>query len=352
MRARIVDNPYSFRGPYPVHRVLPIFAEAGWDVDVVHNAPGASARGLVRRAIEDGCEVVIGAGGDGTLRDIATVLASTNVGLGVLPGGTANVFAHDVGIPVVPERAARALVEGIPRRIDLGRIELPDGRWTRFLLTAGLGLDGSIMARTDPRLKRRTGPGAIGFAALGAIPGFRPRLAEITVDGRVAWSGPALQLLVSNTRLYANIIQPTPSALLDDGMLDVLVIPRSGWASVGRVTGTFVRTGRPHATLTVAARGAEVVVRSWARIPIQLDGSPLGWKPSPGGAVRIDSNGRNALPNGRDAPLPGRADRRDSESAEFRFRAEPAALLAWLPADVPDGFFRPVLADMTEAVER
>ncbi len=337
MRARIIDNPYSFRGPYPVHRVLPIFAEAGWDVDVVHNAPGSSARALVREAIDDGCEVVIGAGGDGTLRDLATVLAHTGVGLGVLPGGTANVFAHDVRIPAVPEQAARVLVAGVPRRIDLGRIELPDRRWTRFLLTAGLGLDGSIMARTDPRLKRRTGPGAIAFAAVGAIPGFRPRPADVTVDGRLAWSGPALQLLVSNTRLYANVIEPTPTALLDDGLLDVLIIPMGSWAGVGRITGSFVRTGRPHAALTVALRGAEVTLRTWPHIPIQLDGSPLGWRPSaeePADPVR--SNGWAAPPA---VPAQGPGARHD---AEFRFRAEPASLLAWLPRDVPDGLFRPV----------
>ena len=323
MRARIIDNPYSYRGPYPAERVLPIFAAAGWQVDVVHRLPGAGARTMVLEALDDGCDVVIGAGGDGTLRDLATYLAGRDAALGILPGGTANVLAHELGIPTRPEAAARALVEGTPRRIDVARIDLPDGRWTRFLLTAGLGLDGAIMARTDPRLKRRVGAGAVAFSAIGTIPTFRPHAVEVVVDERPVWSGRALQVLVSNTRLYANLIRPTPGALIDDGLLDALAIPYAGWTAIGRLTGSLVATREPSGAVTVPARGAEVHVHAPASIPIQLDGSPLGWKPAPS------------------ATSDGTRDATSRETVVFRFRAEPAALRAWLPRDVPDGLFGP-----------
>lgn len=157
--AALIDNPHSFRGAYPVERVRPILAAGGWQVVVYARSPGVSTAATVKRAIADGASLVISAGGDGTLRDVAAALAGTNVPLGVLPGGTANVFAAEAGIPTDPESAARVLVSGRARPFDLGILSV-SGRGVRFLLFAGAGLDAAALHNTNPDLKRRAGPAA------------------------------------------------------------------------------------------------------------------------------------------------------------------------------------------------
>jgi diacylglycerol kinase family enzyme len=228
VRVRIIDNPESFRGPYPIGRVLPILHAASWDVDLVHRLPEERMADLVAEAVASGVELIVGGGGDGTLRDLAEAVADTRLRLGVLPGGTANVFANDAGIPSRPESAARALVRGNERPVDLGRLIVPGHRALRFLLMAGLGLDAASIGATRGPLKRRVGPLAIALGILSAVPGFRPFGLQVVADGQQAWGGRAWQVLASNSPLYANLVRPSPLARADDGLLDLAILPLMG----------------------------------------------------------------------------------------------------------------------------
>ncbi len=305
MRVRIVDNPWSFRGAYPVLRVLPTLTAAGWQIDVAHRRPDVSTRHIVASAIEEGCELIVSAGGDGTLRDLAASIRGHDVALGALAGGTANVFARELEIPGDPEAAAATLVDALERPIDVGRITLPDGRSTRFVLAAGVGLDAAVLAATDPRLKRRVGPLSMLAAGLPLLPRYRAFEAEVTSDGERVWAGDCLQVVVGNTRCYAMVLEPNPEARLDDGLLDALVVPALGARDLARLAVHFARTGRPHRDLTVPVRGREIVVRSAPAMPVELDGSPLGrwW-------------------NGNDGPA----------DAAYTFTAEPAAIRFRVPS--------------------
>ena len=276
MLVGIIDNPWSFRGAYPVRAIEPILAAAGWRWRVYSRVRGGATAPLVARALDDGAGLVVAAGGDGTLRDVASVVATTGVPLGVLPGGTANVFAREMGIPIAPAAAAWALVEGVERTMDLGRVTLADGRWARFVIAAGLGLDGAILRATLPGLKRLVGPVAIAAATLAVVPGWRTRQVRVSVDGRTGWEGPAWQLIVGNTRLYANLVWPNPLARPDDGLLDLCLLP-------GVPVPRLLRLGVELAVRRVPpADGAVWLVGRSIRIdvtdgglPLQLDGTPV-----------------------------------------------------------------------------
>lgn len=276
MRVRIVDNPWSFRGPYPVVRILPTLTAAGWRVDVDHRRPDVSTRRIVEAAADAGCRLLVSGGGDGTLRDLASSMRGFDLALGALAGGTANVFARELEIPGKPEAAAETLVAAVERPIDVGRFALQDGRSTRFVLAAGVGLDASVLAATDPRLKRRIGPVSMLAAGLPLLPRYRAFEAEVLVDGAPAWAGDCVQVVVGNTRCYAMVLETNPEARLDDGTLDAMIVPALGARDLARVVAHFARTGRPHPELTVGVHGAEIALTTTPAAPVELDGSPLG----------------------------------------------------------------------------
>lgn len=285
MRVRIVDNPYSFRGPYPVDRVRPTFAAAGWAVDVIHRLPGVPGARLVDEAVGDGIELLVAAGGDGTLRDLASASVGAPLVLGILPGGTANVVARELAIPIRPEWAARLLVTGRTRHLDLGRLELDDGRWARFCLACSLGLDAAGLRATDAGLKRRVGPLAIGLGLARAIPAARPFGARLRVDGAAAWEGRAWQLVASNTARYAVYLRPSPEARVDDGLLDLCLVTAAGPLGLARTVGSLALRGRPDASSARWFQGRAFELELDGLVPGQLDGSPLA--PLLGGTLRL-----------------------------------------------------------------
>ncbi|MGH2467304.1 MAG: diacylglycerol/lipid kinase family protein [Candidatus Limnocylindrales bacterium] len=275
VRARVIDNPHSFRGPYPLERVLPTFRAAGWEVDRVHRTPTGEARRLVDQALGDGVELLVSAGGDGTLRDLASAVVGTPLVLGILPGGTANVLAHELGIARRPEWAARLLVTGEERRLDLGRLELPDGRWARFALSAGLGLDGAALRATDAGLKRRVGPLAIALGLARSLPGPHRFGLRLLVDGHEAWEGRTWQVLASNASHYAVMLRPSPSALPDDGLLDLVIATAAGFGPLVRLARSLVTGGVPDPAGARGFSGRVFDLELDRPVHGQLDGSPL-----------------------------------------------------------------------------
>lgn len=311
VRARIIDNPWSFRGPFPLHRVLPVFEAAGWTVDAVHRDPRVSARRQVERALDDGCEMLIGAGGDGTLRDIAAVLSGRDVPLAVLPGGTANLWAHELDVARSPEEAARAIVTGEDRAMDLGRLWHED-RSLRFMMIAGVGADGLMLERTDARLKRAVGPAAIGLGVVLALPALRAEETRIRVDGGTAWEGRAFQVVVANTRLYADVVRAAPDASVDDGLLDVTLVPWSDPALLARAAARLV-TERDTGDLLPRFRGAAIEIEMASPLPIEVDGSGVRRPPTRG-------------------------------TTTYRVTVEPGALLVRVPASYRGDLFGPASA--------
>jgi len=197
----------------------------------------------------------------------------------VLPGGTANLWAHELGVAGSPERAARAIVTGQDRAMDMGRLWHGE-RSVRFMMIAGIGADGLMLERTDPRLKRAVGPAAIAVGIALVLPGLRPVEAIVRVEGCVAWEGPLAQAIVSNSRLYADVVRPAPEAAVDDGILDVTLVPFTGALALARAAVRLARWREPGAALP-RFRGTNVEVECAEPLALEVDGSPVR-RPSQG----------------------------------------------------------------------
>ncbi len=183
------------------------------------SGPG-DATVLARQAVAQGAEVAFALGGDGTLREVAAGLLGSDVALGALPAGTANVLALALGLPRRALAAARALRGGRPRPIDVGLVgEEP------FLMMASCGLDSQVMARQSPRWKKRFGRAAFGVTALRqwwsyGYPEVEVRHAGSSVRGTL--------VAVCNVPYYGGKLRMAPGADFADGLLDVVVFRGRG----------------------------------------------------------------------------------------------------------------------------
>jgi YegS/Rv2252/BmrU family lipid kinase len=164
-RLALIYNPasgqYSARRKAAVAKVLAVFREAGVEAEAMETKEAGEATLHARQAISAGCDAVLACGGDGTVHEILQSLVGTDVALGVIPLGTANALAADLGLIGAPAKVARQLLQAQPERISVGRIHYqdqagnPDSRY--FIVAAGIGADALVMSRMDAGLKRRLG---------------------------------------------------------------------------------------------------------------------------------------------------------------------------------------------------
>jgi YegS/Rv2252/BmrU family lipid kinase len=164
-RVALIYNPasgqYSGRRKAAVERAVAVLREAGIAVEAHETTEAGEAAVHARQAMNDGCDTVLACGGDGTVHEIVQSLVGTDVALGVIPLGTANALASDLGLIGSPAKVARRLLEATPERISLGRIHFQDHEGNPasryFVVAAGIGADALVMARMDAALKRRLG---------------------------------------------------------------------------------------------------------------------------------------------------------------------------------------------------
>jgi YegS/Rv2252/BmrU family lipid kinase len=149
--------------------VKAVFEGAGLDVRVIATDAPESAGRLALDAIADGCDTVIACGGDGTVHEAMQQMVGGSAVLGVIPMGTANALAIDLGLPSSPVKAAKMLLTAVPERISVGRVSYSDSEggpcWRYFVVAAGIGADGLFFSRLDSRLKHRFGYAAYALEA-------------------------------------------------------------------------------------------------------------------------------------------------------------------------------------------
>jgi len=286
-RAILIYNPAS--GRQRSRQVLPKVLEAleagGFEVEPRPTQAPHDATRLAREAREEGeIEVVFAMGGDGTLREAAAGLAGSEVALGLLPAGTANVLSLALGVPRDPLSAARAAADFVPRAIDLGRC---DGE--PFLMMASGGLDAAVMARQNGALKRWFGRLGLGFEALRQWWGYEYPEFELEVGGEVHR---ATFFSLSNIPLYGGGFRMAPGASVCDGRLDLVLFTGRGRRKALGFGGDLL-TGRHLGRADVDAHEVESVrITSPRKLLLQLDGdvltfeAPIELSVEPGG-VRV-----------------------------------------------------------------
>jgi len=246
-------------------------------------APG-EARRLATEAVADGFEFIVAAGGDGTVNEVLNGIGDAPDGfartrLGVLPLGTVNVFAREIGLPLRIERAWKTLQRGRETRLDLPCVEFSTNGVRRrqyFVQLAGAGLDARAIELVTWPLKKKFGPLAYLVAGLKALRGRQP---EITarVDGQNA-AGELI--LIGNGRFYGGPLEIFPQADLRDGFLDVCVLPQANWlALLCCVPGLLMRRRLP-AGAAQRFRAAAFELKSDLPASFELDGEWAGNLPA------------------------------------------------------------------------
>lgn len=241
------------------------------------------ARQLAAELVRDGCETVVAAGGDGTVNEVLNGLVDGGgLGrsrLGVLPLGTVNVFAKELGIPTDFAGAWSVILGGAERTIDLPVAEFgpPTARTTRaFAQMGGAGLDSRAIGLVSWELKKKFGPLAYVWACVLAMRGPRPQV-EVTV-GNQSLTGELAA--VGNGRFLGGRYPVFPHAALDDGQLDVAVVPRMTWFAVARIFPALLRDDFARCRDVVHLRGPRISMRSPSPLPLHLEGDNVGELPA------------------------------------------------------------------------
>lgn len=242
------------------------------------------ARELAANLVREGCETIVAAGGDGTVNEVLNGIVDAPDGLerarlAVLPLGTVNVFAKELGYPTGFAGAWSVIQQGHERRIDLpvAELGLPGARQTRcFVQMAGAGLDSRAIGLVSWNLKKRIGPLAYVWACVLAMRGPRPRVTA-TVAGQSV-TGELVAL--GNGRFLGGRYPVFPHARLDDGLLDVALVPRMTWLAVARIFPALLRDDFARCRDVVHLRGDRISFTSPDPTPLHLEGDNVGELPA------------------------------------------------------------------------
>lgn len=270
LRTAVVVNPNRVEGTDELRRqITDQLAEAGWPapawLETTAEDPGT---GQARQAVEDGADVVMVCGGDGTVRAVVEGLAGTQTALAVLPGGTGNLLAANLDVPTdVPDGVDTVLRRG-RRQIDVGRA---DGQV--FAVMAGMGLDAATMDDAPTALKNRAGSIAYVFSALRHLADDEMHV-DVVVDGGPPLRRHARSVLVGNVGRLQGGVTLLPDAQPDTGVMEVAIIaPRNVGHWLQLLVGIALRRSRvPRREML---RGSHVVVSCDRPQPRQLDGDVL-----------------------------------------------------------------------------
>jgi diacylglycerol kinase (ATP) len=279
--AWLIYNPAAGRfpaGPF-IGRAVKVLGEAGWDIRIIKRESDSDLTLMASEAIREGCKAVFVVGGDGSVGQIAGTLAGSSTALAVLPAGTANVWAQEIGLPRLGyihwfalEQAASQLARGQVRMVDLGEC---NGHY--FLLWAGVGLAAQIVNSIEPRGRwEKIFPTVFyGTMALWNSIGWEGIDLEVqTVENK--WAGRYLIAVACNIPAYAGgLMDLAPGAKVDDGFLDFWLL---GGESVRDVVMRVIQVFRGthvDAPGVDHFRAQEATFTAKASMPMQLDGEPI-----------------------------------------------------------------------------
>ena len=275
MRLAIIANPIAGGGrPFKrIERLLRAWPYTGWTAELHPTRCAGHAGALALEILEHPPDLLAVCGGDGTLNDVVSHVPEPPFPMALLPAGTANVLAREIGLSLDPITALDIALRRVVRRVDLGTLQ---GRSThRFLSMAGIGFDAFVVSKIRPG-RRRLGIGAFYAATLRAFLSYSFPEFLVHVQGETF---AATSCLIANARTYGGGLVITPDADMCDGLLDILILQGKPRPSHMRfiISAWF---GRPHKASWVRCLRAPIVRIDGARgVWVQADGELAGSLP-------------------------------------------------------------------------
>src|SRR5213080_4548022 len=227
---------------------------------------------IARRGVEEGFEKIVAAGGDGTINEVVNGLAGASVTLGLLPIGTMNVFATELGLPVHDLELCWSIVKSNSTR----SVDLPKANQKFFVQLAGVGLDAQVVKETSSHLKRNFGPLSYLISAAQIAARQPPRLFIQSDDASIEEGS---FVLVGNGRLYGGPFPFFKHAVIDDGLLDVIVFKRLGYLEIIKYLQDVVFTSDITTRDVEYFQTERLRVSSDEDVPVELDGELVGGCP-------------------------------------------------------------------------
>ena len=275
MKVRIIANPISGggRGEAMAQALRAALDHAGVEAELSLTQKAGDAGEMASR---EGADCIVSVGGDGTANEVVNGMKDTAAALAILPMGTANVVARELGIPRDPRAVAELITRGSTRRMDVGDA---GGRW--FLLGAGAGLDAAVTKTVSEHRGRSSSylrwiRPAIATSITYGYPKIR-----VIVDGALA-SDRAQYAVIGNCRYSAGVFPLTPKARIDDGLLDVCLLHNLSPARLIPLALTVWNPGFIEGKNVTYLQGKRIDLEpaSDEPAPIQIDGDPAGFIPA------------------------------------------------------------------------
>jgi YegS/Rv2252/BmrU family lipid kinase len=276
-RVFVIVNAQSGAGhAHLVHKRFLEWSRLGLEVTVHESEPGQDLAREALRAVEDGHELIVAAGGDGTVAAAAAAVRGSDAVLGIVPLGTGNIVARDLSVPLDPEGAVDLLFEEhVVRRIDALEVA-----GSVYLMSLGVGISAYVARDTAAIHKRIFGPAAYLWSGLGEIGSVEPSAFEITVDGvHTAFS--ATEVAVANSGVFANMMLPWErNVRLDDGRMDVFVVATETARDYPILVFNVLRGSNSAEPGVIHLEARESVrIECEDAVPVQADGDVIGETP-------------------------------------------------------------------------
>lgn len=279
-KATLISNPktgrYGSRRLRPIPELASRLEALGLKVDLrLTSGPGDAAE-IASRVARNGSSDVIVAGGDGTINEAIQGLAGTNARLAIIPRGTANVLARELGLPLDDEQALQVAAQGKTRKIYLGlAIDETTNESRHFVLMAGIGLDASVVRRVQPSLKKRIGKGAFWISGLSHLATWNPKPFTLEIEDQ---KYTATFAAIGKAARYGGDLSITPGARLDEREFEICIIQTMSRLRYLHLLSYAMRDGMPRDTPEVRFVKA-TTVKARGDSQVQVDGELIGYLP-------------------------------------------------------------------------